>query len=115
MEAASIVVKRARQGNVVDTAVVSPAINPFAFICYKKMKITKGGYLWGFIEIALIEGKVGDLKGENLGFIGTGLLLEDVNDKEITLRRRKPGRKLYSEFKRNKENTWDGIPSSKKR
>jgi hypothetical protein len=104
MAIASIIIQRTID---LDVIIVTPAVNPLAFICYVKFRLSKGGYLLASVKIALIEGIAGTLKEENLGFIGKGYLIEQVTDDTIVFKKPKKGRLLYAEFNRNNIGKWE--------
>lgn len=112
MAVASILIQRSFD----DVAIVTPAVNPLAFISYVKLRVSKAGYLWGSIRIALIEGKAGDLKEENLGFIGKGYLIQSAADERIVLKKPRRGRILYKDIERNQETgQWEDLANRPKR
>lgn len=70
---------------------------------YERIKITKTGYLWGYLRLVLIEGQNQKLVKENLGYIEKGFKIASIAKDLIVLK--KPNKKtvLGEEFVQNKE------------
>ena len=74
---------------------------------YEEIKITKTGYLWGYLRLVLIEGQNQKLVKENLGYIEKGYKIESVTKDLIILKKPKAKRVLSSEFVQDKKaGTW---------
>lgn len=108
MGAPNLLVKRALPLGVIHVEVLG-AKTSTALSQYEKIKITKTGYLWGYLRLVLMEGVSQKLVKENLGYIDKGYKIVSISEDLIVLKKPKQI-KLADEFIKNKQSgKWEAV------